>query len=332
MIDDFIKKYNLPEFRRKQFNQAFYRDLISSFNELTTWPKDLREKLNQDIPFSTIFPVKEIISSDKKTTKILFSRFSDKKQFETVLIRHDDKRNTICVSCMIGCPLGCVFCATGKMRMQGNLTSREIIDQVVYFARLLKKANQTVTNIVFMGMGEPLLNLEAVLSAIKIFTDPNCFGMSDRRIAISTAGIIPELKKLIASGFKGRLVLSMHTPSQKLRQELMPIAKENPLPELMDILKDFSEKTNKRINFEYIMINKINDQAQHARDLAKLLGRKLTYVNLIPFNPVSGVSLEKSKPRAIKEFSKILTKCGIHHTIRVTMGDDIKAACGQLAG
>lgn len=330
MIEDFVKKYNLPKFRLTQFNQAFCRDLIPSFDELTTWPKDLREKLKAEIPFSTISPVKEIISLDKKTIKVLFSRLSDKKQFESVLIIHKDGRCTICVSCMIGCPLDCIFCATGKMGFLGNLSQKEIVDQVLYFARLLKEKKKTITNIVFMGMGEPLLNLDAVLPAIKIFTDPNCFGMSNRRIAISTAGIIPGLRELIASGFKGRLVLSLHAPEQKLREELMPVSKKYFLTELMVILKDYAKMSNKRINFEYIMINKINDQPQHARDLAKLLGRKLSFVNLIPFNPVLGVPLEKSKPQAIKEFSKILTKCGIHHTIRVTMGDDIQAACGQL--
>lgn len=331
MIEEFFQKENLPRFRKTQFEKAYYQEFISSFDDLTTWSKELREKLKKEVIFSSIKPVKETISADGSTKKILFER-NDGKCFETVLIKHEDGRKTVCLSCMIGCPLGCLFCATGKLGWGGNLTAEEIVDQVLYFARILKKENQKVSNVVFMGMGEPLLNLENVLEAIEIFTNQEKMGLSYRRIAVSTAGITPQLEKLIAAGFKGRLVLSLHAANQELREKIMPVAKQYFLEELIFILKDYSFKNNKRINFEYIMIKKINDSAQDARDLAALIGRKLTYVNLIPLNSINGLNWERSKPETVKEFSKILTKCGVSNTIRVTMGDGISAACGQLAG
>jgi 23S rRNA (adenine2503-C2)-methyltransferase len=330
MIEEFIKENNLPSYRLKQFNQAFYVDLISSFNQISTWPKELREKLKKTLTFSSLTPVKQISSQNQDTIKVLFSRIKDKKCFESVLMKHKDGRNTVCVSCMIGCPVGCVFCATGKMGLIANLSHMEIIDQILYFARILKSEKKTVSNIVFMGMGEPLINLEQVLKTIKIITDPEKLGMSMRRITISTSGIVNNLKKLIASGFKGRLALSLHAPDQELREQLIPIAEKFPLQELISIFSGYADKTNKRVSYEYILIDGINDQPEHAKALAGLIGTRLTHVNLIPLNPIENVPLDRSSKEAIHKFSLELNKYGIHHTIRVTMGDDIKAACGQL--
>lgn len=332
MIETFIKDRKLPSFRLNQYYQAFYRDLISSFDELSTWPKILREELIKEIPFISIEPVNTLKSSDQSTVKVLFKRLSDGKQFESVLMQHDDGRNTVCVSCMIGCPMGCLFCATGKLGFKGNLSDTEIVDQVLYFARILQKENKSITNIVFMGMGEPLLNLENVLGAIKIFTDPEMLGMSIRRITISTCGITPNLKELINKGYKGRLALSLHAPTQELREKIMPVATKYPLKELLVEFKKFAKITNKRVSYEYILISNFNDQPKHAHALAKLLDPYLSHVNLIPYNPVQGTQLKKSETIAVNRFANILTKCNIPNTIRVTMGDDIKAACGQLAG
>ena len=332
MIEAFIKIHKAPLFRLTQFFQAFYRDFISSFDKLHTWPKTLREELKKEIPFNTITAVSSLKSKDQSTIKVLFKRLSDEKLFESVLMRHEDGRNTVCVSCMIGCPIGCIFCATGKMGFRGNLSGMEIVDQVLYFARSLKTENKSVTNIVFMGMGEPLSNLENVWDSIKIFTDPKMFGMSIRRITISTSGITPYLHKLIERGYKDRLALSLHAPSQELREKIMPIATKFPLSELLAEFKKFAKITNKRVSYEYILIAGLNDQPKHAHALAGLLDPHLEHVNLIPYNPVQGVPFKRSEPASIKRFSNILTKCHIPHTIWVTMGDDIKAACGQLAG
>lgn len=369
MITAFIQKRQLPSFRIIQFNQAFYKEFISSFDELTTCPKELREELKKNVPFSTIFPTKELKSLDDGTEKVLFKRLSDEKLFESVLMRHKDGRNTVCVSCMIGCPLGCKFCATGKMRFVGNLSSQEIVDQVLYFARVLKKNNLTITNIVFMGMGEPLLNLDQVLSAIKIFNRREFMGFGIRRITISTSGITPKIYELMKLGYKGRLALSLHAPDQKLRESLMPIAKKYLLPELISTVKAFANRTQLRVSYEYILIDKLNDQSKHARALAKLIGSprnheltlgafsrslldkhtfisglsknafwlrgkknpELAHVNLIPFNPIPGTTFKRSSLKSVYSFARNLTDLGISNTVRVTMGDDIKAACGQLA-
>ena len=331
-ISEFIAVHELPTYRVSQFNKAFYKEYISSFDEFTTWSKELRELLKLHITFSTLHVVKEQRSQDGKTMKLVFERNSDHKQFETVLMRHEDGRNTVCVSCMIGCPVGCEFCATGKMGYRGILEASEIVDQVLHIERMLKKEQQTVTNIVFMGMGEPLLNLTAVEDAIAIITNPSKMAMSERRITISTSGITDKLQQLIDHGYKGRLALSLHAPNQIVREQIMPIAKKYPLSALLKVLKQFAVNTNKRVSYEYILIDGVNDTISHAEQLVKIMDTKLSHINLIPYNPVMGVSFHRSSPAAIHAFAAVLEKHHIQHTIRVTMGDDIKAACGQLAG
>jgi 23S rRNA (adenine2503-C2)-methyltransferase len=329
-VVEWVDAHKLPKYRINQFNQAFYREYISTFDELTTWPIDLRKELASEIPFSTINDIQKFVSKDGNVMKILFSRISDRKSFESVLMRHDDGRNTVCVSSMIGCPAGCTFCATGRMGYWGNLTPSEIIDQILFFARLLKTQNETISNIVFMGMGEPLLNLANVNESIKVITSPEMMAMSMRRITISTSGITSNLRSLIASGFRGRLALSLHAPNQKLRETLMPIARKYPLPVLIAELKGYADMTNKRVSYEYALIDGINDKPEHAKDLYQLLGTNLTHLNLIPYNPVSGVLYKRSTPSSIRIFTEILKKYRMNYTLRVTMGDDIQAACGQL--
>jgi len=331
-ILEFIASHKLPNYRAAQFNKAFYQEYLTSFDECTTWSKELRALLKQDIIFSTLTVVTEQKSKDGQTMKIVFERNVDHKRFETVLMRHEDGRNTVCVSCMIGCPVGCIFCATGKMGFLGNLTATEIVDQVLTIARMLKKENQTITNIVFMGMGEPLLNLSAVEGAIQIFTDPNKMGMSERRITISTSGITDKLQELLKHGYTGRLALSLHAPDQTLREQIMPIAKKYPLSQLLAVFKQFAIQTNKRVSYEYILIDGINDAMTCAEQLATLMDPKLSHINLIPYNPVAGVSYTRSSLASIHAFAAVLEKQHIQHTIRVTMGDDIAAACGQLVG
>ena len=331
-VNEFITAHTVPSYRTRQFYQAVYQDFITGFDALSTWPKDLRELLKQELVFSTLTCIKEQASKDAKTIKIVFERISDRKRFETVLMRHEDGRNTVCVSSMIGCPVGCTFCATGSMGFIGNLTASEIVDQVLYIARLLKKENQTVTNIVFMGMGEPLLNLSAVEKAIAIFISPEKMGMSDRRITISTSGITNKLQELFQHEYKGRLALSLHAPNQELREQIMPIATKYPLPELLSEISSYAKRTNKRVSYEYILIDGINDTLSCARQLVRIMDPKLSHINLIPYNPVAGVSYARSSLASIHAFAAVLEKYHIQHTIRVTMGDDIKAACGQLVG
>jgi len=331
MIKKFIEKHKLPKFRIKQFNYAYYVKAIPSFDQLTTWSENLREDLKKEIQFISLKEVKTSISEDKSTLKVLFSRKKDNQLLETVLMKHDDKRNTVCVSCMVGCSVNCSFCATGKMGFRGNLTAQEIVDQVMYFQRILLKQGEKVTNIVYMGMGEPMLNLDNVMDSIEVFTDEDKLAMSARRITLSTAGFITEIKQVMDLGFKGRLAISLHAPTQALREKLMPVAKIHKLDNLFNVLDKYVEKTNKRITYEYILIQDINDTIEHAEELSKLLKNRLSHVNLIPYNPIKGVDFKAPSRNSIHRFANVLEKYRISHTIRITMGDDIKAACGQLA-
>jgi 23S rRNA (adenine2503-C2)-methyltransferase len=330
IIQKELQKLKEPSYRYGQFLQAFYKDLITNIDEITSWPKPLREKLH-DIPLQVLEPIRNLQSKQQDTIKVLMKR-NDGKAIESVLMRHRDGRNTVCVSCMVGCPVGCIFCATGKMGFQGNLNADEIVEQVLYFARMVKREEQSITNVVFMGMGEPLLNLEQVEKAVEILTDPKKLGLSIRRITISTSGYIKQLKDLIDHGYKGRLALSLHAPNQKLRETIMPSARFNQLPQLMQEFDRYVEVTNRRVSYEYILIKGVNDSIKQAKELAELLKRRLAHVNLIPYNPIADSPLQTSDLMTINMFKHYLDKYGVDNTIRVTMGSDVKAACGQLAG
>ena len=335
-INQFLQERSQPDYRVGQFNHAYYQQLIDSFDQLTTWSKDLREQLKQAYDFSSLSLEKAQETEAGDTVKALFSLKRDsEKKVETVLMRHEDGRNTVCVSTMVGCPVGCTFCATGQMGLQANLTAREIVDQVLYFARWLKQQDQEagrLTNIVYMGMGEPMLNLEAVEQSIDVIIDPDKLGMSQRRITVSTVGYPPQIKQFVDDGYdQAGLAISLHAPTQGLREEIMPIAKVYSLEELFQAIDYYVEQCNKLVTYEYILLKGVNDQDQYARQLAELLADRLAHVNLIPFNPVAGTGYERPTPQQAAKFSKILSELGLSNSIRVTMGDEIDAACGQLS-
>jgi len=331
-IEQFLIKNSQPNYRLKQFYQAYYQNLITGFGELLVWPKKMRDLAQQEVDIIILKKEKAQISKNQDTIKILFSRLANPEQkFEAVLMKHKDARNTVCVSCMVGCPMNCSFCATGTMGFVANLTADEIVEQVLYFQRDLKKRQQKVTNVVFMGMGEPMINLTATKEAIAILTDKNKLAMSPSRITVSTCGITTPLKKFIQDGYKGRLAISLHAPNQRLREQIMPVAKLNPLSELFSVTDLYTKKTNKRISYEYILIKDFNDKKEHAQELVKLLKHRLAHVNLIPLNPVANKPYQAPNKKTIYAFSQILKENKIAHTIRVTMGADIAAACGQLA-
>lgn len=332
MIEEFAQKYKLPNYKLDQFYTLYYQKAVDSFDEISTWSKNERENLKKELEFSRIEQASKLISLNKDTVKVLFKLNREpKKRLETVLMRHKDGRNTVCVSCMVGCPVNCSFCATGKMGFQGNLTAEEIIDQIMYFQRMLKHENQRVTNVVYMGMGEPMLNLNEVEKSVRILIDPKKFGISQRRITVSTSGYIPQFQKYIADGFRTRMAISLHASNQEMRAKLMPVARQFPLDKLMESLDEYVKLTNKRISYEYVMLKDVNDSKQNARELAALLKGRLAHVNLIPYNPIKEADFGRSSNNKIHEFSRILRNEGIQCTIRVTMGDDINAACGQLA-
>ncbi len=341
-LEQFLSERRQPDFRTEQFFKHYYQHLITDFEQITTWSKDLRLALSQEIEFSTLKVKKQQVSKGQETVKVLFSlKRQPTAQVEAVLLRFQDGRNSVCVSCMAGCPLGCQFCATGQMGLQAKLTSREIVDQVLFFARLLKEEHQKnnsqatkppkITHVVYMGMGEPMLNLGPVLSSVKVLTDLKKFGLSKRRLTISTAGHLPGLKKFIQQGYIANLAVSLHVPNQALRAKLMPVAKLYPLEQLMAVLTEYVQLTNKQITYEYLLLKEVNDQPKQALELAKLLRDRLAHVNLIAYNQVPGSAFQAPQEKTIKEFSQILADQGISNTIRVSLGQDIKAACGQLA-
>jgi len=331
MIDAFALRHTLPAFRVRQFYKGYYRDTICDIHTLSVWPKELRDAYDKEEQWSSLQIIRELKAPKGDTVKTLFS-LHDGVTIETVLMRHRDGRNTICVSCQSGCPVACAFCATGKLGLRRNLTALEIIDQVLHFARFLLPDNQTVSNIVFMGMGEPMLNITAVKETITILTDPKYMNMGDRRITLSTSGYVTQLKKFIDDGYKGKLAISLHAPNQNVRLKIMPIAKVFPFADVIGIGDYYIEKVRRRLSYEYILIKDINDQPEHAKELASLLTGKLVHVNLIPNNPVANTGFEKPDKTTMELFSAILSDHGITNTLRVTMGDSIKAACGQLDG
>lgn len=330
MFEEFVKNHNLPKYRIDQLNSQYYQSTISSWDELTTWSKELRENLKKEIPFSSLHNIEEFSSEDNRTTKIV-AYTTEGFPVESVLMK-SAKRNTICISCMSGCPVGCKFCATGQMRFNRNLTEREIVDQVLYFKRKLTTMGEDITNVVFMGMGEPMLNLENVVSAIRQLTDPEKFGLGRRRITVSTVGYIDNLKRFLKEELGVKLAISLHSPTQELRERLMPtVARENPLDELIKVLIEYQKRSNKKITYEYLLLKNINDSINDANKLADLVGNQLCLVNLINFNSSGNLPFETSEKERVIKFQKILKYRGIENTLRYSYGDEIKAACGQLA-
>jgi 23S rRNA (adenine2503-C2)-methyltransferase len=316
-----------PAFRLKQAKKAVFFDLIENWEEATTLSKDLREILQKEVPLE--IKGKMLVSKDGRTVKAAI-KLEDGSKIETVLMKHTDKRNTICVSSQVGCPLGCLFCVTGKMGFKRNLDPSEIVGQVLFFARYLKKDKEKINNVVFMGMGEPFLNWENVSHAIQIINDDNCFGIGARKISVSTAGITEGIERLAEDFPQINLAISLHAPDDKLRGELMPVNKKYPLRKILQAVDNYIKKTNRKVMFEYVMLKDTNDSEKQAKELSKIMRKPLYMVNLIAYNPNG--RFESSSPERIKKFKSILEKAGVFTTQRYRFGTDIEAACGQLAG
>lgn len=315
-----------PKYRLKQIDKAIFQSLIDDWNDVTTLPKALREKLPQEADLKIDAKLFEL--SDE-TTKALIT-LEDGNKIETVLMSHSDGRRTICVSSQIGCPLGCKFCATGSMGYIRNLTSSEIIEQVVFFARYLETKNEKISNIVYMGMGEPFLNYDNVVASIRDLNNPDKLGLGIRHFSISTAGIPEGIERLADSGLQVNLAISLHATNNELRSKLMPINDKHPLEEIFASVKNYVEKTSRRVMLEYLLIKDVNDSISDAEKLAKILDHRLLMANLIPLNPVEG--FQASDNQTIARFKEILDKRHAPYTQRHTFGQEIDAACGQLAG
>ena len=324
-----------PRYRADQILLPLYYKFPKKISDIKQLPKKLIEELN-DAGY-TIGSAKEthrIVSDDGDTTKLLLNLTND-NSVETVLMQYEPSkigghpRSTICVSTQIGCAMGCVFCATGQMGFETNLKSEHIVSQVIHFAEILQQRGEHVTNLVFMGMGEPMANYDEMIRAVKILTHPRGFGLGQRHITISTIGIKSGIERLADENLQIGLAISLHAPTNDLRKKLVPTAAPNSVEEIIESGHNYFKRTGRRVTFEYALMDGINDSPDIANDLAKLLQGNGSHVNLIPINPTAGDFKRPSNNR-VHDFERILSKAGINCTIRIEKGTEISAACGQL--
>ena len=289
------------------------------YEEMTDLPAALRARLAAELPFSTLTLIREAHASDG-TVKALFHTH-DGRAVEAVLMRYRDGRRSICVSSQSGCPLTCTFCATGTMKFGRNLTAAEILDQVLHFRRI-----EPVDHLVFMGMGEPMMNLDSVLAAARRLPD---VGITHRRTTISTVGWVPGIRALTESDMPIRLAFSLHAPDDDLRSRIMPINDRYRIAEVLEACEAYHARRRRKVFIEYVMLAGVNDNYRQATALAQLLDPRIYKVNLIPYNPTG--AYDGSSPAAIAAFKAALEEHGLRATVRLTRGRDIDAACGQLA-
>lgn len=339
-LKEILDKLEEPTYRFKQIKLAVYRDLKEDFSFVDNIPQGLRESLTKLLPFNELVLKTEQKSLDGTVKKLFLT--NDNLAIESVLIKHEDLRRTVCVSTEAGCQINCSFCATGHLGFKRELTSFEIFEQVLAFARELKIKNEKVTNVVFMGMGEPFLNYTNVKEAILLLNDKDGFNLGQRHISVSTSGIIPGIKSFTEENWQINLAISLHAPTNALRSELMPINNTYPIKELMTALDTYVLKTNRKLMIEYLLLGGINDSSKGAEELAALIHSyknisRLSLVNLIIYNPTKDNyghwdKFKAPSDIAFKNFGEILTKKGINWTRRVSFGNEIAGACGQLAG
>ncbi len=324
-----VQGWNEPAYRTQQIWQGIFQKYWSSFEEFTTLSLPLRNKLDQHFHLGALNPEKELQSNDGSTRKTLY-RLKDNAAIETVLMGYTG-RNTVCISSQVGCGMGCKFCATGNMGFIRNLSRGEIVEQVIKTAADLGKNGKRLTNVVFMGMGEPLHNYQPVMDAVRILNDPKGFGMGTRRFTLSTVGLVPGIKRFTEDNTQINLAISLHAADDVLRSSIVPINRKYPISELMAVCRQYIQKTNRRITFEWALIDGVNDTAEQARKLSNLVGGMLAHVNIIQLNPVAHYDGKPAEEENALIFQKILTNAGISCTIRLRRGIDIQAGCGQLA-
>jgi 23S rRNA (adenine2503-C2)-methyltransferase len=328
-LQDAVKAVGEPAFRAKQIWQAVYVDLVADPFEISTLGKPLRHKLADAFRFKSLEPVRTLASSDKQTVKTLFS-LPDGNAIEAVLMYYED-RQTLCISTQAGCAMNCVFCATGQMGFKRNLSSGEIVEQVLYYARFLKAEHKAVTNIVIMGMGEPFNNYDATLTAVDRLNDANGLNLGARRFTISTVGLVPMILRFASEKRQVNLAISLHAANDTLRSSLLPINQHYPIMDLIQACREYIGQTGRRITFEWALIDGINDRDSDAVELAVLLKSMLCHVNVIPLNPTTKFNGQPTTHDRAETFKDILESRGIPCTIRLRRGIDIQAGCGQLA-
>lgn len=327
-LEALFKDWGEPTYRARQVWEWLYVHKVMSPSEMTNLPKTLRERLAQETRLGNLAIATERQSRDG-TVKRLY-RLDDGQFIESVLMIYEDGRRTACISSQAGCAMGCVFCATGQMGFARHLSAGEIVEQALHFARVLEAKGERLSNVVLMGMGEPLHNYDATLEAIHRLTDSNGLNIGQRHITLSTVGLVPAIRRFAEEGLQVKLAVSLHAANDKDRSALLPVNKRWPLAELMDALRDYIEKTGRRVTFEWALIAHETDTVEQAHELGNLLKGMLCHVNVIPLNPTEGYAGQPSDPARVEAFMKTLAKYNVSSSIRVRRGIDIEAGCGQL--
>jgi 23S rRNA (adenine2503-C2)-methyltransferase len=320
-----------PSYRVQQLWEWLYVHLADSFDAMTNLSTELREKLDAQLAIETPQVISSLLSSDEQTRKDLLGLASG-KEVEAVLMYYHHRR-TACISTQVGCSVGCVFCATGQGGFQRNLTAGEIVAQALHFARILHSRGESLTNVVLMGMGEPLLNYEASLEAIRRLVDQTGFRMGQRHVTLSTIGIVPGIDRLAEEGLQITLAVSLHAASDELREQLVPVNNHYPLDEVFAACRRYLRRTGRRISFEWVLIGGVNDTPEQAEALAKRLRGGLpiaAHINLIPLNPTAEYGGQPPSPESTAAFTRVLDSHEIPYTVRLRRGVEIQAGCGQL--
>lgn len=343
-----IQEWRQPDFRATQIWQGLYQHLYDSPDEFSNLPTSLRQRLAKEFTFTPIKVKTYLDSSDGFTRKTLFE-LPDGNLIEAVLMRYGDpadnpqiaasptgrgakNRRTLCISTQAGCAMGCVFCATGQMGFKRHLTSGEIVAQVLYYARILKDVNESVTNIVLMGMGEPFHNYDNTMAAIDRLNDPNGFNFGARRFTISTVGLVPQIRRFADEKRQVNLAISLHAADDAERLAIMPVNKRYKIAEVIEACRYYVTQTGRRVTFEWALISGVNDSTEVAKKLAARLKGLLCHVNAIPLNPTAGYEGRATDRQRAVAFKETLEQAGVPCTIRMRRGIDIQAGCGQLAG
>ena len=334
-----MAELGIPAFRGKQLGNQYFGRLEADPGEMTDIPADLRERIGDELfpPLSTSL---RHVTSDEGTTRKTLWRLHDGSLVESVLMRYPD-RATVCISSQAGCGMACPFCATGQGGLQRNLSAAEILDQVRVAARAMRDGEipggpGRISNVVFMGMGEPLANYKRVLTAVRglVSPPPSGFGLSQRAVTVSTVGVVPAIHKLAEEGLQVTLAVSLHTPDDELRDTLVPVNNRWPVTEVMDAARHYADSTGRRVSIEYALIRDVNDQVWRGEMLGRLLAQRLgrmAHVNVIPLNPTPGSKWDASPRSQQDAFVDAVRASGVSCTVRDTRGQEIDAACGQLA-
>lgn len=325
---DLMRSWGQADYRADQIFQWLYKRLVLSPAEMTNLPVQLRKRLSEETSLNYPALGQRYYSPAANAVKLLFT-LPDRQSVEGVLLKYRSWFSA-CVSSQAGCRMGCAFCASTIGGLDRNLTVAEITGQLVHLAREANQLGGDVRGLVLMGIGEPLDNYENVLKFLNLITDPDGFDISYRRITLSTCGLVPGILRLAREKLPLTLAVSLHAPTDDLRNKLVPVNKAYPLSELMAACREYTKLTGRRLTFEYVLLGQVNDSLAQAHQLADLVGRLPSHVNLIPFNPVTGSNFDPPEPGRVKAFYAALRACGISATVRRELGQDIGAACGQL--